>query len=155
MIKLIKEIAKSDTKSRITEDILRSLPGWFGIEEAVKDYIEGVKEKPFYATYDDEDNVVGFICIDSHNEFTAEIYLMAVIPECHRMGFGGSLVKHVCDELSRKGYRMIMVKTLGKSKESCEYEKTRLFYRAQGFMPLQELTGLWEENPCLIMVKNL
>jgi ribosomal protein S18 acetylase RimI-like enzyme len=154
-ITLIKEITDREKKSTITSEVLRSLPEWFGIEKAVNDYIMGVRGKPFYAAYDDTGNTVGFICIESHNEFTAEIYLMGILPESHRMGYGGSLVRHAARILAEDGYGVMMVKTLGMSRESAEYEGTRLFYRACGFMPLQELTGIWDENPCLIMVKNL
>ena len=36
------------------------------------------------------------------------------------------------------------------------YGRTRRFYRARGFRPVEELTAIWgEENPCLIMVERL
>jgi len=37
-----------------------------------------------------------------------------------------------------------------------EYARTRAFYRALGFLPLEERTDIWgPENPCLISVKAL
>jgi hypothetical protein len=48
------------------------------------------------------------------------------------------------------------VKTLGPSRRSERYERTRRFYEARGFVPLEELAGFWDENnPCLILVKHL
>jgi hypothetical protein len=35
------------------------------------------------------------------------------------------------------------------------YARTREFYTALGFRPLEELPDLWPDNPCLIMVKSL
>jgi hypothetical protein len=36
------------------------------------------------------------------------------------------------------------------------YAKTRAFYQAMGFCPLEELPDFWDaENPCLRMVKKL
>jgi len=36
------------------------------------------------------------------------------------------------------------------------YEKTRRFYASAGFLPLEEIRGLWPENPpCLLMVKTI
>lgn len=36
------------------------------------------------------------------------------------------------------------------------YERTRRFYLAAGFTPLEEFPDLWDErNPCLLMVKSL
>jgi hypothetical protein len=48
------------------------------------------------------------------------------------------------------------VKTLGPSHPDGGYANTRRFYRACGFLPVEELHGLWGEgNPCLVMVKPL
>jgi hypothetical protein len=44
---------------------------------------------------------------------------------------------------------------LGPSHPDVGYRKTRAFYEALGFEPLEELTDLWEGNPCLVMVKVL
>ena len=35
------------------------------------------------------------------------------------------------------------------------YERTRRFYEARGFVALEEIHGLWDGNPCLLMVKRL
>jgi hypothetical protein len=37
--------------------------------------------------------------------------------------------------------------------EGCE--RTRRFYEACGFVPVEEIHRLWEHNPCLLMVKRL
>ena len=48
------------------------------------------------------------------------------------------------------------MKTFGPSGDSEEYERTRAFYAALGFLPLEERTDIWDEdNPCLISVKPL
>ena len=53
------------------------------------------------------------------------------------------------------GVRLLQVKTLGPSDPDEGYRRTRRFYQAVGFEPLEELVGLWPGNPCLIMVKVL
>jgi hypothetical protein len=50
---------------------------------------------------------------------------------------------------------LVQVKTLGPSRPDANYARTRLFYEASGFQPLEELHGLWGANPCLIMIKVL
>jgi hypothetical protein len=50
---------------------------------------------------------------------------------------------------------LVQVKTLGPSRPDANYARTRLFYEASGFQPLEELHGLWGVNPCLIMIKVL
>lgn len=53
------------------------------------------------------------------------------------------------------GVKLLQVKTLGPSQPDEAYGRTLLFYRAMGYIPLEELHGLWSENPCLILVKPL
>lgn len=48
---------------------------------------------------------------------------------------------------------MLQVKTLGARHPDEGYARTRAFYRAVGFLPLEETDDLWPGNPCLIMVK--
>jgi hypothetical protein len=51
---------------------------------------------------------------------------------------------------------MLQVKTLGPSHPDPFYRRTRAFYEAQGFVPLEETTAFWgEDNPTLVMVKSL
>jgi hypothetical protein len=51
--------------------------------------------------------------------------------------------------------RFLQVKTLGPGCPDEGYERTRRFYAGVGFEPLEEITGLWPGNPCLIMIKTL
>jgi hypothetical protein len=50
----------------------------------------------------------------------------------------------------------LQVKTLGPSRPCERYKRTRRFYEARGFVPLEELHAVWDENnPCLILVKHV
>ncbi len=52
--------------------------------------------------------------------------------------------------------RFRQVKTLGPSHPDAEYERTRRFYEARGFVALEETSGVWaEDNPMLILVMSL
>jgi hypothetical protein len=52
--------------------------------------------------------------------------------------------------------KLLQVKTFGPSGASIEYERTRAFYDAVGFLPLEERTDIWGPgNPCLILVRPL
>lgn len=151
----ITEIKDELSKSRITEEILRQLPEWFGNEKSLLDYIETVKDKIFYCAMDD-DNVVGFLCLKFHNQFTADIYVTGILKEYHRRGIGRELVQVAEKYLTSNGYKFFMVKTLGESSDYEFYKKTRAFYLSVGFFPLEEFKEIWDaDNPCLIMVKSL
>ncbi len=75
-------------------------------------------------------------------------------PSLHRRGVG-SAFRGLERDLTADGVRLLQVKTLGPSLPDVGYGRTRLFYERAGFAPLEEIVGLWPENPCLIMVKVL
>lgn len=79
---------------------------------------------------------------------------MAVRPEHHRRGIGRALLRHAERTLAADGVEFLQVKTLAPSKADAGYDKTRAFYLAYGFRPLEEFQDLWDaENPALQMIK--
>ena len=75
--------------------------------------------------------------------------------QAHQQGVGRALVDAAEGDLRRRGSRLLEVKTLGPSHPDEGYRKTRAFYTALGFLPLEE-TNLWgPDQPSLIMVKVL
>lgn len=146
------EIADPADRSRIAEAVLRDLPEWFGIEEATAAYIEAAATLPTLAVEPDR----GFLCLKQHTPHAAEIYVMGVRSEHHRRGTGRALVDAAESWCRARGIRYLHVKTLGPSASSRGYDATRAFYVAMGFVALEELHGLWdEENPALVLVKNV
>jgi len=143
-----------DTETTVCESILRSLPDWFGIEETIVHYCDDIQIMDTYVA-EAEGRVLGFITLNQHNPYTAEIHVMAVQESYHRCGIGQSLIEHVEQLLYSQSVEYLEVKTLGPSKPSVNYDHTRNFYMAVGFRPIEE-TNLWGEgNPCLIMIKHL
>ena len=98
---------------------------------------------------------VGVLLLQRHFQASAEIHLMAVARSWHRRGVGRALVRHAEKRLRDEGVRLLTVKTLGPSHPDQGYAITRRFYESVGFLPLEEIHGLWPGNPCLIMVKAL
>ena len=151
----IKKINNGKERSWICEKIILSLPNWFGLESANKEYIEKVANTTFYAAYM-FDNVVGFFSIISHFPQTSEIYVCGILSEYHRLGIGNKLLTVIEKDLKKKGVKFLTVKTLSASHPDKGYANTRKFYEAVGFVPLEEFKELWgKENPCLFMVKEL
>ena len=136
------------------EEILRSLPAWFGIEEAIVQYCRDLETMETYVA-EEEGRIVGFLTLNQHNPATAEVHVMAVREAYHRRGIGRKLMNHVEQSLRAQSVDYLEVKTVGPSKRSAEYDHTRDFYTAVGFLPVEE-TNLWgDANPCLIMIKHL
>lgn len=149
------EVTDPTEKSRIAEGILRSLPAWFGVEEALQGYARGVAETDFF-TVQVGKRPVGFISLLEHNEFTSEIYCMGIFEEVHGRGLGTELLARSEKELIQNGKKVLTVKTLGESDPDPDYEQTKRFYRSVGFLPLEESTAIWgPEAPCLLMAKFL
>jgi ribosomal protein S18 acetylase RimI-like enzyme len=151
----VEEVVDPEERSRICGEILRTLPQWFGIEEAIERYIEASAELPMLAVWNGDDSV-GFASLKPHAPQAAELYLLGVLPELHRRGIGTALLEAAEERLAADGVEYLQVKTLGPSRPSRGYEQTRCFYEARGFRALEELPGYWDEdNPCLIMVKRI
>ncbi len=145
--------------------LLRSLPGWFGIEASNAAYVESARELPTYLARPASaaGNPAGLAALPAgvllarrHFAQSAEIHLLAVDPRLHRRGVGRALVAALESDLTADGCQLLQVKTLGPSHPDSGYALTRRFYSSMGFLPLEETTDLWgPENPCLIMAKSL
>lgn len=150
-----KEIKIENVKSKIASDILNHLPEWFGIEDSKKEYVKGSMKLPFWAVYVNE-VAVGFIVLKQHSQYAAEIYVMGVEKEYHRKGIGRLLFQQCYEWCKDNGIEYLQVKTLDESNPDVNYGRTRNFYKALGFRPLECLKTLWDEsNPCLLMIMSI
>jgi len=151
----LREIFEPGEKSSICNKILRALTDWFGVEASIVDYVEQVRSMPFYAAFDDT-RPIGFVALNVHNTFTAEICVMGILKEHHRQGIGEKLIERCQVYCRENGMEFLTVKTLDESAESDSYRKTRLFYQAMGFRPLEVFPLFWDkDNPCLFMAKGV
>ncbi len=142
-------------QSAVCIPILRMLPDWFGMEAGIRNYEREIGNLPTFLANMDE-KPVGFLSLKQHSPFSAEIYVMGVHPLFHRCGVGRSLVGAAEVYAREQGIEYLQVKTLGPARPDTGYAKTRAFYEAVGFRPLEEFRQIWDENnPCLIMVKRL
>jgi GNAT superfamily N-acetyltransferase len=142
-------------KGAICAPILRSLPAWFGIEAAIIHYTADIDRLPtFLASQAGEAR--GFLSIKQHYPASAEVLVMGIREETHRQGIGRALMVQAQEWLKSQGIEYLQVKTLGPSNPDENYAKTRAFYLAMGFKPLEEFPRIWDEgNPCLILIKRL
>jgi GNAT superfamily N-acetyltransferase len=145
--------------------LLTELPDWFGIESSSEEYVAAARRMPAYLAWpggaaaapgaSQAGLPAGALLAARHFPAAAEIYLMAVAPGQHRRGAGRALVAALEADLVADGVRFLQVKTLGPSRPDAGYARTRQFYAAVGFEPLEEIRGLWPGSPCLIMIKTL
>ena len=77
-----------------------TLPTWFGIPQSVEEYVAVADRRPtIVASLEGED--VGFLTVLRHSSYSAEIYVMGVLPEHHHQGIGRRMVEHAEDSLAR------------------------------------------------------
>ena len=152
----VTEIRSPPERSQICAEILDALPEWFGLADAVEAYVRDVADLPVLAVAAEDGSSAGFLAVKEHGGAAAEIYVMGVRRDLHGRGLGSALVAAAEEALSARGFEYLQVKTLGPSHPSESYARTRVFYEARGFRPLEEIHGLWAEgNPCLVLVKHL
>jgi GNAT superfamily N-acetyltransferase len=143
------------------EAVLRALPGFFGIEESIEEYVRDTDGLPAFIAEERTAAegawaVVGLLAVATHSAEAAEIHVMGVFPDRRRQGIGRAMVAAAEGWLREQGVTYLTVKTLSSKHPDPDYAETRAFYAAMGFVPLMELPDLWDPgNPCLVMLKKL
>lgn len=121
------------------DEIVASLPDWFGLDEGIRDCAEAVRTQPGLVA--EVDGVVsGFLTIAHPYPRTPEISWLAVHARHRRRGIGRALIMALNDQLRTHGDRLVLVKTVSdRTDPGPEYAETRAFYLAMGFVPVTEL----------------
>jgi GNAT superfamily N-acetyltransferase len=135
--------------------VLAALPTWFGIPASVEDYVAAADSNPTIVASCD-DAAVGLATIVRHSDYAAEVYVMGVLPKFHRHGVGRAMLEHAEAALAADGVEFLQVKTLSARHPDEGYRRTRAFYLAYGFRPLEEFPTLWSpDQPALQLVKSV
>ncbi len=137
------------------ERVLRSLPEWFEIEEAIVQYGLDSARYPTFAVWNARE-LIGFATVRKHYGSTWELHCLAVHADWLGMGLGTRLMRRAEAWVRGQGGRFLQVKTVGPSHPSREYRGTRAFYARLGYEPLEEFHGIWGPRcPCLQLIKYL
>ncbi len=155
-------VTRGEQAPDVIDGLLRDLPEWFGLEVSNGEYVAAAGDRLTYLARSASSSAgpggapAGALLVARHFPASAEIYWLGVSRSLHRQGVGRALVSALEADLIADNVSFLFVKTLGPSHPDAGYAKTRLFYEAIGFAPLEELHDLWSpDNPCLIMIKAL
>ena len=85
--------------------------------------------------------IAGYICYGPVplTEGTFDVYWMAVAPQLKGRGIGRAMLTLVESEIMGKAGRMVLIETSSKS----NYEKTRGFYRLQGYLVVCQIPDFY------------
>ena len=133
------------------DSIIAGLPDFFGLESGIEACAQAVRGEPGYVAVDD-DAVVGFLTVEHPFPGSAEISWMAVERTRRGAGIGTALVERLATDQAAGGTALLVVMTSG---DAVEYEPTRGFYIARGFVPAKTFPGWWESDLPLLLVRPL
>jgi GNAT superfamily N-acetyltransferase len=137
----------------ICKAIIATIGDWFGLPASNAEYEALAETGPAFVALADG-APVGLLLPKRHFESTLEVYFLGVDRARHRQGVGRALMGHAEAVARAEGRRFVTLKTRGPSKSYEPYERTRRFYEALGYAPLEEFLTLWDaENPALLMAK--
>ncbi len=113
----------------VCEPVLRALAGWFGVERAILQYCQDVEQLPTWVAWV-EDAVPGFVTIKRHKAYAAEILVIGIRTEYHRMGIGRALVLAGEQFLKAQSVLLLQVKALSSLRPDDSYARSRGFILA-------------------------
>ena len=147
------EIQRRQDPSAV-DRILRSLPEWFGVEEAIEGYTTSAsRQESFLAVVNNQ--TVGVALLSRHFKESAELTLIAVDAKHRGDRIGRALLDALESALIADDCQLLQVHTVGPSFEDAAYSQTRAFYRKAGFLPVQEFDRIDWDGPTLVMVKPI
>ncbi len=138
--------------------IIASLPYHFGIASGREECAEAVRRDDGLAAVSGDD-VVGFLTWRSWYRASREITWMAVHADRRGVGIGTALVDRLA-AVSAGHARYLVVTTLSQATPepgvNDGYARTRGFYERNGFEPVWDPAGWWNEaNQAVLMVRRL
>lgn len=142
-----------ETDAEGCDAIIASLPGWFGMEEGIRDSAAAVRSEEGFVA--DEDGEVRSFLTWVDADGAAEITWMASHADHRRRGLGRDLIAALATALRERGVGELRVKTLSSRHPDPGYGQTRAFYAAMGFEVIAELDIWGPDNPCALLALPL
>ena len=150
---VIKEVKDEEQKMAVVAEVLKDLPGWFGIPESTQAYSEGAKDLKVWTAFQ-ESNLLGLVSLSYSSEDCAEIDYLGVKKAHQGRGIGSQLLATLESEAG-KNVDFLQVKTVAEGSNK-DYDRTNVFYRSLGFKKLEIFPQLWgPQNPCQILIKKM
>lgn len=110
-------------------------------EEVIDSYLKSSYRSGYHVLVAELELLVGYICYGPTplTKGTWDIYWLAVSQKKQSRGIGGALMAFVEDEIKKAKGRLAIIETSSKP----EYERTRRFYRRQGYETVCRLADFY------------
>lgn len=119
--------------------------------EVIDVYLSNPKQRDYelYASVDEINSVVGYLCIGSTpiTKGTFDLYWIAVRPDSVRKGVGRELLKFAENLVRSKNGRLLVAETSSQPR----YEEARKFYMANGFELVAKIKDYYDVNDDLLI----
>jgi ribosomal protein S18 acetylase RimI-like enzyme len=127
-LRLISEIIYKHNSSFTEDEILNLYDnvGWTNYTKNIKKLIRALNNSLYTLTAWDKNKLVGLIRVVGDGETIIYIQDILVLIEYQRQGIGSKLLKAVLDKYKNVRQKVLLTD---------DTEKTRLFYKANGFEP--------------------
>ncbi len=151
----VKELNGPAEKQAACRAIIKQLPEWFGMPEAIQRYTTEVADKTAFVVSDPKGAPIGMLSLRRPFPNNADVFWLGVLSTHHRQGIGRALMDAAADRARSWGCKTLTVETLAPSHPDEGYRRTRAFYAGMGFEPLFELDPYGPENPQIYLLKSL
>lgn len=131
-------VVDDEAKSRLCAQLIARLPLWFGRPDANAHYIAEIVHREVIAAWLDGRSC-GLIALDYRFAATCDIWWLGIDPAVHRRGLGRALIERAARVACARSCRYLTVATVSARVHSAEYNLTRMFYDALGFVPVFDL----------------
>jgi len=115
------------------ERVLRSLPGWFGIESSLRGHVANASRQPTFVA-ESQGQLIGFMSLQPGPDQVWALDCLAVEAPWRGRGVGRQLQTFAEHWLAARGGRVMQVLTLAESHPCPAYAQTRAFYEAVGYV---------------------
>jgi ribosomal protein S18 acetylase RimI-like enzyme len=150
---MIIEVTDNALKQQYIQDIIKTLPEWFGREEANEKYKKDIVDKIVFAFLDDE-ICKGLIAVENLFEQSCNIWWLGVNIQSHGKNIGRQLIKKAESYAQDKNLSYLVLETVHPCVNDGAYNKTIKFYYACGFKSIIQ-TEMSSKCPMMWMVKTL
>jgi ribosomal protein S18 acetylase RimI-like enzyme len=128
--------------------------GMFGREEAgfLADGALDVGDDGATCLVEDAEDGTGLVSVLFYRPEEAadrafDLTMIAVRPDLQSGGRGAAMLRHAEDDLRRRGQRLLLVRTSGTE----QYDRTRAFYRRQGYAEHLRVPDYWTDGDDLVL----